>query len=75
MELKITPEWCRAAAEREGDADIGACSPEIAERARELARERGHKDVDELITCEGGAKIPVWQFYIGQAALAGKPRA
>lgn len=70
MKMQISPEWFRRMAELEGDHDVGACSPEIAAKARELALARGHKDVDALITCEGGAKVPVWQFYIDQAALS-----
>ena len=67
MKLNVSKEWCLAAAEREGDAEIGACSSGLADRARALARRKGHKDADHLVVCADGSKIPVWQFYIGEA--------
>ena len=47
-----------------------ACSQEIATKARGLALARGHKDVDELITCKNGSKVPAWQFYVTDAVLS-----
>lgn len=69
MKLDISKEWCINAAKREGDWSVTACSPEIAERAKELAKARGHKDLDELIVCSDGTKRAVWTFYIDGAAL------
>lgn len=69
MKLKISKEWMMAMAEKEGDHEIGAASPEIVAKARALATARGHKNVDEEIVCEGGARRPVWYFYLEQAAL------
>lgn len=69
MKIEIDKNWCINAAKREGDAEIGACSPEIADRAKAMARERGHRDIYAEITTATGAKKPVWQFYIGDAAL------
>ena len=69
MKMLISREWCLQAAEREGDCEVGACSPEIATLARELATARGHKDVEHLIVRLDGSKVPVWQFYITEAAL------
>lgn len=72
MKLNLTEEWCRRMAEQEAEIDQGgciACSPEIAALAKELATARGHRDVDALITCTNGAKLPVWQFYVSEAAL------
>jgi hypothetical protein len=44
-----------------------ACSPEIMAMAKQLATERGHRDLDHLITCTNGCKVPVWQFYVPDA--------
>jgi hypothetical protein len=73
MKLLIDAEWCRRAAEHEGDSEIGACSPELAQQARKLATARGHKDVDADIVTVTGAKVPVWQFYIEQALFGASP--
>jgi hypothetical protein len=40
----------------------------FVERAQDLARTDGHKNIDELITLKGGRKIPVWKFYMTEAA-------
>jgi hypothetical protein len=40
---------------------------EIMEEAKEIARQQGHKDVDEVIVCTDGARVPVWMFYLGAA--------
>jgi hypothetical protein len=68
MKLDVTKEWCINAAKREGNFSVGAYSPEIAERAKELARARGHKNLDELIVCSDGTRREVWTFYIDGAA-------
>lgn len=70
MKLHFDSGWLKRAIEREGDHEVGACSPEIAGRARALATARGHKNIDEEIVTASGARVPVWQFYIDEAALA-----
>lgn len=40
---------------------------EIETEARQKAIEQGHENLDELITCSNGRKVPVWQFYIKDA--------
>jgi hypothetical protein len=39
------------------------CDCQSIERARAYAKERGHTDVDALIVCKDGTKLPVWHFY------------
>jgi len=74
MKIEVDRDWCMNAAKREGDSEVGACSPEIAERAQALARARGHRDIFAEITTATGAKKPVWQFYIDDAALGSPSR-
>ena len=42
---------------------------ETEDKAREIARVQGHKNVDETIVCTDGAKVPVWKFYLDAAAV------
>jgi len=37
-------------------------------RAREIAKARGHRDVDHIIICTDGERVPVWKFYVGASA-------
>lgn len=69
MKLQISKEWAMKMAEREAGHSIGACSPEIAERAKQAALAHGHKSADEMIVCVDGTKRPVWEFYVGAAVL------
>ncbi|SEE52844.1 hypothetical protein [Bradyrhizobium lablabi] len=42
-------------------------------KAREIAEKRGHRDVDHIIICSDGERVPVWKFYLGasEAEIAG----
>lgn len=42
---------------------------EIIEEAKEIARQQGHKDVEEIIVCTDGARVPVWRFYVPVAEV------
>ena len=35
-------------------------------KAREVAKARGHRDVDHIIICTDGERVPVWKFYLGE---------
>lgn len=38
-------------------------------KAREIAKSCGHRDVDHIIVCTDGARVPVWRFYLGAAEV------
>lgn len=42
---------------------------EIMEEAKKIARQKGHRDVDAIIVCTDGARVPVWHFYVPAAEV------
>jgi hypothetical protein len=45
------------------------CTSAAEARAKDLARYRGHRDIDAIIICIDGERVPVWKFYISDATL------